>query len=420
MKVFLTSILKEELVTAAGCTEPIAIALCSAKCREILDMEPETIEINVSGNVIKNAKGVVIPGTKDLVGIEYSAILGSIVKKSSRSLEVLNGLEKKYIDKAKKIYNKKICVVKRKDTDIKLYIEIIMKSGKEVAQVEISHHHTNFSVLKKNGKDIFHNSCEAENLIENKTDRSCLSVKNILEYAQTVDIEHIKEVLDRQLEYNSKIAREGLSNKYGLCSGKIIFDMAGGLLKEEMKGFAACGSDARMSGCDLPVVINSGSGNQGITIGASLSKYYEKKEIEDEDKYRSLAIANLIGIHIKSKIGRLSAFCGVVSASIGVGAALTYLESKDQNKIEKTIKNGIANLTGVICDGAKCSCAIKIASSLDAGIIAHHLGMQDRVVGHGIGIINESVEETINNLVEIATEPMILTDEKIFEIMLRN
>ncbi len=415
-----TKILKEELVSAAGCTEPIAIALCSAKCAELLEEEVKSIEINVSGNMIKNAKGVTIPGTKDLVGLEYSAILGMLVKKSERSLEVLNGLDEETIKEAKKIYDKKICKVKRKDTDIKLYIEIIMKGENNESQVEISYHHTNFSILKKNGKAIFHNPCESEKLIENITDRSGLSVKNIIKYAEEVNVEDIKETLGRQLEYNVKIAEEGLTNKYGLTSGKIIYDMSDGMLREEMKGLAASGSDARMSGCDLPVVINSGSGNQGITIGASLSRYFEHKKVSEEDQYRVLAVANLIAIHIKSKIGRLSAFCGVVSASIGVGTAMTYIESKDIEKIENTVKNGVANLTGVICDGAKCSCAIKIASSLDAGITAHYLGMKDKVVGHGIGIINGNVEETIDNLVEIATESMVLTDEKIFNIMLRN
>ncbi len=416
------NILKEELIMASGCTEPIAIALASATCCDLLGTFPEKIEINVSGNMIKNVKGVTIPGTKDLYGIEYSALLGAIVNSPKKGLEVLQNITPEQIEEAKELYNKNVCVVNRVKNDIKLYIEISMSAGEETAVVEVMHTHINVTKLEKNGKEIFYNPCSIDDFNSSLTDRSMLSLKNIIDFANELDVKDVIEVLGNQVKCNYAIAKEGLSKDYGLTAGQIILESCGcgGCVKEKMKAYAASGSDARMGGCDLPVVINSGSGNQGLTIGNSIYIYCQEKKIEEDRMYRALALANLLGIHIKSKIGRLSAFCGVVSASIGVGAGVTYLESKgDYEAISRTVKNGIGNLSGVICDGAKSSCAIKIASSIDATMLSHQLAMNGKVIGGGIGIIYDCVEDTINNLSKIASEAMLETDEMILSIMSR-
>ncbi len=410
-------ILEEELIAAAGCTEPIALALAGAKCTEILKDFPEKIKINVSGNMIKNVQGVIIPGTEDLFGIEYSVILGAIVADSSKNLEVLNGMKKEQIDEAVKVKEKNICTIEKEDTEIKLYIKVEMFKGDNSALVEIAHTHSNIIRLERNGKQLFYNPCEADDFNSSLTDRSKLSVKSIIDFANTLNIDDIKDLLNKQLEYNFKIAEEGLTNKYGLSAGKIILDNSNGVLKEKMKAYASSASDARMGGCDLPVIINSGSGNQGLTIANSLNVYFKENNISDDKKYRALALANLIAIHTKSKIGRLSAFCGAVSASIGVGSAITYLENGTNENIEGTIKNCVGNLTGVICDGAKCSCAIKIASSVEASYLSHQLSMQNNVIGDGIGIVHKSVEQTIDNLAIIASKSMMETDEMILNIM---
>ncbi len=411
------NVLREELITAAGCTEPIALALAGAKCTTLLGAFPEKITINVSGNMIKNVKGVTIPGTEDLKGIEYSVILGAIANCPHKGLEVLHGISKEDVEKAKEIFDKKICTVNRIKSDVKLYIEVIMYKGADCAEIEIMHTHTNTTKVMKNKEKIFINPCNIEDFNSSLTDRTKLSVSNILDFANELNIDDIKDILDKQIECNCSIAKEGLQKEYGLTVGKTLYESGNCCVKEKMKAYCASGSDARMGGCDLPVVINSGSGNQGLTIANGINIYCTKNKVEETTMYKALTIANLVAIHIKSKIGRLSAFCGVVSASIGVGAAISYIEGGSLEVISNTIKNGIGNLSGVICDGAKSSCAIKIASSIDATMLAHQLAMKGKVIGDGIGIIEDDVENTINNLSIIASQAMVETDEMILKIM---
>ncbi|WP_461207721.1 L-cysteine desulfidase family protein [Clostridium sp. DL1XJH146] len=412
-----TSILKEELVLALGCTEPIAIALASARCVDVLGERPDEIIVNVSGNIIKNVQGVIIPGTKELRGVELSALLGMIVGKPEKQLEVLQGLTKEQIEEAICLQQSNICSINHAKGKPKLYIEIIMKKDDNCVSVEVMHQHTNVTRIIKNGKNIAFNPCKEEGFNSSLTDRTTLSVEGILHYADNIDLEIIEKIFKSQIEYNLNIVKEGFNYDYGLNVGRILLKNANGSIKEKMKAYAASGSDARMSGCDLPVMINSGSGNQGLTIASPIYIYAKENNINDERLYRALAVANLIPIHIKTRIGRLSAFCGAITAGIGVGCAVTYLNGGTLKNIEDTIKNGIADLTGVICDGAKPSCAIKIASSIDAAFMAYQLAMEGKVVKSGTGIICECTEDTINNVANIASDAMTETDEMILKIM---
>lgn len=412
-----TNILNEELILAEGCTEPISIALAAAKCRETLDQEAEKINIYVSGNIIKNAQGVIIPGTKDMKGVALSAILGMLVGQPEKQMEILHGLTPDIVARARTLNATGICTVNHKKSTEKLYIEVIMTCKKESARVEVIHTHANFSNIERNGEKIAYNPCASTEFNTSLNDRTALSVEKILTYTNEVEINVIAPIFEAQILYNLKIAREGLNNEYGLNTGRVLLKHAHGSVKEKMKAYAAGGSDARMSGCDMPVVINSGSGNQGLTIAVPVYIYAKENGISDELIYRALAIANLIPIHIKTRIGRLSAFCCAVTAGIGVGCAIAYLNNGGLKMIEDTIKNGIADLTGVICDGAKPSCAVKIASSVDAAVMAYQLAAEGKAVEPGTGIISDTIEETIKNVGGIAAEAMIETDELILKIM---
>ena len=415
-----THILKEELILAQGCTEPIAIALAAAKCRETLGREAETICVNLSGNMIKNVQGVIIPGTKDLKGVALAAILGMLVGRPQKQLEILQGLMPDTLEKAKKLEAKGICSVHHKSTSDKLYIEVMMTAAGESARVEVVHTHTNFAAIEKNGEKLAYNPCAESEFNTSIADRTTLTVERIIAYADKVEMAVIAPIFKTQVAHNLKIAEEGLAGDYGLSTGKILLKHASGSIKEKMKAYAAGGSDARMSGCDLPVVINSGSGNQGLTIAAPVFVYAKENGFDDHALYRALAVANLVPIHIKTRIGRLSAFCGAVTAGIGVGCAIAYLNGGGLKMIEDTIKNGIADLTGVICDGAKPSCAVKIASSVDAAVMTYQLAAEGKTVEPGTGIIYDTAEATIKNVGDLASEAMIETDELILKIMTDN
>ncbi|XMB67170.1 L-serine ammonia-lyase, iron-sulfur-dependent, subunit alpha [Mycoplasmatota bacterium zrk1] len=413
-------ILDEELVFALGCTEPTAYALAAARCKEILGSFPDEIIVRSSGNMIKNVQGVVIPHTDGLRGINNVVILGALIGNSAEGLKVLEAATPKLIEKTKELKSKGLSSYSRKDSDAKLYVEVEMRKGDDVAIVELMHTHTNITKIVRNSTQIIHNPCSESDFNSSLTDRSELSIKRIYEFVNKVDYLELKKILEKQLIHNSVIAKEGLTNDWGINVGRSITSCGCSEgLSDKMRASAAAGSDARMSGCDLPVVINSGSGNQGMTISIPIHIYSEETGISEELKYRALAMANLIPIHIKTSIGRLSAFCGAVTAAIGVGSALTYLEGGNYTQIENSIKNSVANLTGVICDGAKSSCALKIASSLDAAFLAKTLALQNKVVESGTGIIKEDIEGTIRNMVNIAADGMNETDEMILDIMSR-
>ena len=381
-------ILKEELVPAMGCTEPIAIAYAAAKAREVLGKMPEKVIAKCSGNIIKNAMCVTVPNTGDLVGIKASSIIGVLAGDSSKEL------------------------------DIQLHIVMEVYNGNESALVEIKYAHNNISKVIKNGEVLFEGNEDPSKYLGVFIDRSILNVNDIFEFANTVDIKHIKELLDMQINYNIAIAKEGLNGEYGVGIGKMLMKCYPNSIITKLKVYAAAASEARMSGCSLPVMTNSGSGNQGMATSIPVIIYAKEKGLTEEELYRGLVFSNLITIHQKTGIGRLSAFCGAVSAGCASGAAITYLEGGTLEQINKTVTNTLANISGIVCDGAKASCAAKIATSVDAGMMAHYLAMEDKSYVANTGILKENIEKTITAVGRLGKEGMKETDKEILEIML--
>ncbi len=410
-------ILKEELVPALGCTEPIAIAYASAKARKVLWEMPTEIIVLSSGNMIKNVKGVVVPMSGDMRGIETAAVLGAVGGNPDGELEVLKTVTEEDIKTTKTLVESGICTSKLLDTKAKLHIIVTAKNGDNYATVEIIHTHTGIVRIEKNGEIIFSMPHSEHNISLCETDRGILNIADIFEFANTVKIDDIKEVIGKQIEYNSAISEEGIANKYGANVGMTLVNVYGDDIKVRAKAKAAAGSDARMSGCVLPVVINSGSGNQGMTVSIPVIEYWKELKLPRDMLYRALALSNLVAIHQKTKIGRLSAYCGAVSAAAGAGAGITYLYGGDVAEISMTITNTLANVAGIVCDGAKPSCAAKIASSVDAAIMAHNMAMLKRKFNPDEGIVKKTVEETINRVSQIAREGMAKTDSEILKIM---
>lgn len=411
-------IIHEELIPALGCTEPIAIAYAAAKAREVLGEVPDRIVAECSGNIIKNVRGVIVPTTKNLRGIEAAAIIGVIGGDASRDLEVLTTVNENHLEQAKALIEKGICQEKLLETPAKLHLIIRLFKGEHSALVEIIHTHTGIVRIEKDNEvlvDVPHSKEMSE---DGLTERSCLNVEDIIEFANTVEVDVVKDVLERQINYNTAISEEGLNRLYGANIGMTLISAYGNDIKVRAKAAAAAGSDARMSGCEMPVVINSGSGNQGMTVSLPVIEYAKELSVTRERLYRALCVSNLIAIHQKTKIGRLSAYCGAVSAATGAGAAITYLYGGGVKEISETITNTLANVAGIVCDGAKPSCAAKIASSVDAAIMACMMTMQSRGFRPGEGIVKEEIEKTIDSVSRMAKDGMQSTDEEILKIMI--
>ncbi|MGL4874019.1 MAG: serine dehydratase subunit alpha family protein [Clostridium sp.] len=413
-------ILKEELVPAMGCTEPIAIAYASAKAREILGKMPEKIEVLCSGNIVKNAKCVTVPNTGNLIGIKASAIIGVLAGKAHKELEVINEVDEESIKKAKELVQGDYCTVNLLDTEVQLHLIVKAFSGNDESEVEIKFAHNNIVRETKNGKDIFKASEDADKYLGVFVDRSVLSVEKIYEYANTVPLEDVKELLDTQIDYNITIAEEGLKGTYGIGIGKVILESYPDTIETKLKAYAAAASEARMSGSSLPVMTNSGSGNQGMTSSIPVIVYCKENNLSEEELYRGLVFANLMTIHQKTGIGRLSAFCGAVSAGCASGAAITYLKGGSLDQINKTVTNTLANISGIVCDGAKASCAAKIATSLDAAMMSHHLAMVNQAYNPLTGIVKDTIEDTIVAVGRLGKEGMKETDKEILDIMLED
>jgi len=413
----LLNILKRELIPALGCTEPIAIAYASAKAREILGVMPIEIVVKCSGNIIKNVRGVVVPTTGNMKGIETSAILGAVAGNSSKQLEVLADVKEDDINKTKELLNLNICKVELEEDVDNLYIKVIVRNEGEQASVTIVDNHTNITEIEKNGHIIY----ESDKITEKKNDYYSVedvSVNIIYNFANTVNIDDVKEILDRQIKYNTAIATEGLTHKYGANVGESLIRNYGQDIKILAKAYAAAGSDARMSGCIMPVIINSGSGNQGITVSIPVIVYAKYLGVSDEKLYRALVLSNLISIYQKKGIGKLSAYCGAVSAACGCAAGISYLHDAPFEVITKTITNVLGNVSGIVCDGAKPSCAAKIASSVDAAIMAHYMAMDGRTFNPGEGLIKGNIEETIKSICRVGKDGMKGTDIEILNIMI--
>ncbi len=412
-------ILKEELILAAGCTEPTAIAYISSKCAELLGEEVLSVNISLSSYIIKNVMGVVIPNT-NYMGIEYAIAIGQQLKAGHSDLEFLSDLPKEVIDLAQVIYNKGNITITEADNESPLYMYITMKGKNHTAEVEVCHVHTNITLMRKDNKELYFNPCNLADFNSSLTNRENLSVQSIIEYTTKMDLSNIKPILDMQLKYNSEIALVGKTEDYGESVGKTLYENADGSKLEMIKGFAACGSDARMGGAKNPVVINSGSGNQGLLLSNSLFEYFNLHNVDKETQYRALAMANLLAIHVKSRIGRLSTLCGALTASTGLSAAFVYLKGGTTKQMGYAINNQISNIMGMICDGAKSSCALKIASSVDAAMLSANMAIKDRVVRGGIGIISKDPEDTINNAADIALGSMVAEGKQILDIMLES
>lgn len=408
-------ILKEELVMAMGCTEPIAISYACAKATQVLDHLPDRIVVKASGSIIKNVKSVIVPHTNGLKGIEVAAAAGALYGDADAKLEVLSRATREQIEELPEYVQNTNITVQHIEQGHVFDLEIHVYYEQEHASVRIVDTHTNIVQIEKSWQVIFEDKTTS---LELKADHSALIMKQIWDFSQTVDIDDVKEILDRQITCNMAIANEGIHNSYGANIGHVILNMDSDCVKTRAKAYAAAGSDARMNGCELPVVINSGSGNQGITCCVPVVVYAKELDCTQEQLYRALVLSNLTAIYIKTGIGTLSAFCGAVSAGAAAGAGIAYLHNGTYKEIQHTIVNALAILSGTICDGAKASCAAKIASSVDAGIMGYYMYKNKQQFYAGDGIVAHSVDETIQNIGTLGSQGMLQTNDKIIEMMI--
>lgn len=407
-------VLKEELVPAMGCTEPIALAFAGAKAREVLGEEPVKAVACCSGNIIKNVRCVTIPNSGAMVGIEAAVTLGVVGGNPNAGMEVLEAVDKEKQEQARKLLSENFCRVELLESPIPLHIRLILTGENHEVELEIRYAHTNIVLLKKDGEIL----CRKGEACEEEESRSFLNLERIKEFADTIALEEVKDMIEPQIACNMAIAEEGLKGGYGLGIGRIIRESYPDSIGVKMKAWAAAASEARMGGCDLPVIINSGSGNQGIASSVPVIVYAREKRLSQEQLYRGLVFSALLTIWQKSFIGRLSAFCGAVSATCASGATLTYLDGQPLEVIKMTIYNTLADTPGIICDGAKVSCAAKIASGLDAAYMAHNLAIRGKSYQPNTGILKEDVQDTVSCVGQIGKEGMKQTDVEILKLML--
>lgn len=411
------NVLKEELIPAMGCTEPIAIAYAGAIAREHLGCLPERVEIEVSGNIIKNVKSVIVPNTGGLRGIEVAAAAGIVAGDAAKELKVISEVSTEAVAVIHKFLESTPITVNFSDSKKIFDIMITVYGNGHSAYVRICEFHTNIVEIREDDKYVLQKDIAVEDSL-GFTDRGFMNVQEIIEFADTARIEDVKDILDLQIECNVNISEEGLVGDYGANIGKVLLKTYGtDDVKIRAKAKAAAGSDARMNGCEMPVVINSGSGNQGITASIPVIEYAKELGVSDEKRYRALLVSNLITIHLKSGIGRLSAYCGAVSAGCASGAGIAYLYGGGVDEVSHTIVNSLAITSGIICDGAKASCAAKIATAIDAGILGYHMYKEGQQFYGGDGIVSKGVENTIKNVGQLAKEGMATTDQEILKIM---
>ena len=410
-------ILKEELVPAMGCTEPIALAYAAAKAREVLGVVPDKVRIEASGSIIKNVKSVIVPNTNHLKGIPAAATAGIIAGRPEKELEVIAQVTPEQIEEMVQFLKNTEITVEHVDNGITFDIIVTVYKDDSYAKVRIANYHTNIVLIEKNHEKLCDIPVEGEKE-EGLTDRSLLDVESIWEFVQMVDIEDVREVISRQIEYNTAIADEGMRGNYGANIGSVLLDTYGDDVRTRAKARAAAGSDARMNGCELPVIINAGSGNQGMTCSLPVLEYAKELDSGEDKTYRALVLSNLIAIHQKTGIGRLSAYCGAVSAGAAAGAGIAYLCGGGYEEIIHTVVNALAIVSGMVCDGAKASCAAKIAASVDAGILGYNMFLRGQQFYAGDGIVTKGVEATISNIGRLGKEGMRETNEEIIKMMI--
>ncbi|MCD7725287.1 MAG: L-serine ammonia-lyase, iron-sulfur-dependent, subunit alpha [Clostridiales bacterium] len=414
------NILHEELVPAMGCTEPIAIAYAAAKARQVLGEKPERVLVEASGSIIKNVKSVIVPNTDHLKGIPAAAIAGIVAGNPEKKLEVLSDIDDSDKRKIREESERIPVATEHIETGHVFDLAVTEYAGDSYVKVRIMDHHTNIVLIEKD-HEILLNHEEALSFHEKtEADRSLLNIKDIWEFANCVELKEISLLLDRQIRCNLAIAEEGLEGDYGANIGSVLLKTYGNNIRNRAKAKAAAGSDARMNGCELPVVINSGSGNQGITCSVPLIEYARELQVEKEKLYRALVLSNLIAIHEKTGIGTLSAYCGAVSAGAGAGAGIAYLCGGDYQDIIHTVVNALAIVSGIVCDGAKASCAAKIAASVDAGILGYEMFKNGQEFKGGDGIVMHDIESTIEGIGKLGKEGMRETNEEIIKLMIAN
>ena len=410
-------VLEQELVPAMGCTEPIAVAYAAAVAAKELSVRPENVKIVVSANIIKNVKSVIVPNTGGLHGLEAAAAAGIIAGDPEKKLLVISQVTAQQQKQIARYLHEAVFTVEESQSGALFDIRITLEGAGHKAMCRIAGEHTNIVRIDQDGKTLFERTVDTAEAA-GCGDKELLTVEKIVEFADTVDIAHVQPILDRQIECNMAIAREGLENNYGARIGQVLLKARSGDVVTRAKAYAAAASDARMGGCEKPVVINSGSGNQGITTSIPVIIYAEELGATREQLYRALVVANLVTLHLKSGIGPLSAYCGAISAGCGAAAGVTYLYGGKYREIAHTVVNAIAINSGVICDGAKASCAAKIASAVEAGLLGMEMFRQGSQFLGGDGIVSKGVENTIDNVSRLASQGMRKTDAEIIRIML--
>ena len=410
------NILKEELVPAMGCTEPICLAYAAAKAREVLGTLPNKVDILASGNIIKNVKSVIVPNTNGMKGLKASVAIGIIGGNPDKELDVIANVTAEQKQETQKFLDTTPMNITHIDSEEQLDVTIRVYNDEHSASVRISGFHTNIVHIQKDTNTLFKSDTISKPSKE-LTDRSVLSMEGIYEFANSVNINDIKELLERQLKYNKAISDEGLKNDWGANIGSLLLNNYGNDVKIKAKAWAAAGSDARMNGCEMPVIINSGSGNQGITVSMPVLAYAKEYNIDEEQTYRALVVSNLTAIHQKTLIGRLSAYCGAISAGCAAACGVAYLLGEDLETISKTLTNSLAITSGIICDGAKASCAAKIATAVESGLMGYYMCKNKKNFCDGDGIIGNGVEKTIKNIGTLASKGMRETDKVIIGIM---
>lgn len=415
------NILKEELIPAFGCTEPIALAYAAAKARHILGVLPDRVLLQVSGSIIKNVKSVIVPNTGHLKGMPAAAAAGIIAGDPDRELEVISRVPEEKIEEIRAFLENVQIDVEHIDNGHVFDIIVTEYKGNHSSRVRILDTHTNIVLIEKDGGILYETAIEAKTSgtgnDSSDANRSLLNMEDIWDFITTVDVADISDILDRQIRYNSAIAEEGLRGDYGANIGTVLLRSCGNDIATRAKAWAAAGSDARMNGCELPVIINSGSGNQGITCSVPLIEYARKLKADHETLCRALALSNLVAIHEKTGIGTLSAYCGAVSAGAGAGAGIAYLCGGDYQAVIHTVVNALAITSGIVCDGAKASCAAKIAFSVDAGILGYHMYQNGQEFKSGDGIVMKDIESTIRGIGLLGKEGMKETNNEIIRLM---
>lgn len=413
-----TLILQEELIPAMGCTEPIAIAYAAAKAKSYLPEDVIRLEVDCSGNIIKNVKGVTVPNSNGQKGIPAAAALGICGGNPDKTLEVIAEVTDAQREACRQLVAKNVCNVELAEGVPGLYIDVKLWGKAHSSEVILSGNHTNIYKIVQDGKVLYDQSTEIQKGLCRKADRNRMSLRGILEYAETADLDQVRDVLETEIKYNSAISQEGLDHPWGAQVGKTIRETVGDTVMARAEAAAAAGSDARMSGCPMPVVINAGSGNQGIAVTMPILVYAREWGLSHEETLRSLIVGDLISVYIKHYIGPLSAFCGSVNAACGAGAAITWMSTHDYQHVGNTIINTLCNVGGMVCDGAKPSCAAKIAAAVHAALMGHYMSMHDQVFKSGEGLVGKDIEATIKNIGYLGKVGMKQTDIEILKTMI--